>query len=188
MAKEWVMNQDDYERFLAWLHPDRDEAYQKYKKICRRIMAVCRAHSIPDLGVEEIVDETISRVVRKLPEIADSYKGDPAPYCYAVARNVMYEWLRRPRPPVPPPPQPLHEVEEKERLDRCLEHCLKQLAPEDRRRLLDYYSAEGREKIELRRRLAAELGISENALRIRLSRLRATLKDCIEECLKKDSE
>ncbi|HZT35185.1 MAG TPA: hypothetical protein VFA15_04640, partial [Nitrososphaera sp.] len=75
-----------------------------------------------------------------------------------------------------------------ENLHICLDRCLKELSSKDRRLLLDYYSKDGREKIELRRRLAAELGISENALRIRLSRLRATLKGCIEACLKQDGE
>ncbi|HKQ04635.1 MAG TPA: hypothetical protein VJ464_05855 [Blastocatellia bacterium] len=182
------MNQDDFERFLAWLDPDRDEACEKYEKIYRRIMVICRANGIPKNEVEELADDTIDRVVRKVPEIADSYKGNPAPYCYGVARNVIHEWFRRPRLLVPPPPPPPDVAKEKERYARCLEHCLEQLAPADRRRLLDYYAAEGRKKIELRRQLAAELGISENALRIRLSRLRATLKECIEACLKQDGE
>jgi DNA-directed RNA polymerase specialized sigma24 family protein len=133
-----------------------------------------------------LADEVINRVVRKLPEIIDTYEGPREPYFYGVWKRVM---LEIPPPPPPPPPTPTpDELKEKERYDRCLQHCLKQQAPEDRRRLLAYYDAKGREKIELRRRLAAELGISENALRIRLSRLRATLKGCIEACLKQDGE
>ena len=188
MVKEWVMNQDDFDRFLAWLDPDRDEACKKYEKICRRIMTICRARSIPEIDAEEIVDETIDRVVRKVPQIADSYKGDPAPYCYGVARNVIHEWERRRRPPVPPPPPSPDVVKEKEWRDACLRRCLKKLSPKDQDLLLDYYALDGREKIERRRQLAAELGISENALRIRLSRLRATLKDCMQECLKEYGE
>jgi DNA-directed RNA polymerase specialized sigma24 family protein len=180
------MNQDDFERFIAWLDPDRDEACKKYEKIRRRIMTICRVRGIPESEAEEIFDEVIDRVVRKVPEIAEGYVGDPALYCYGVARNVIYEWFHRPRPPMPPPV--LDDPNKKEQRDRCLRHCLEQRAPEDRRLLLEYYSKDGREKIELRRRLAAELGISENAFRIRLSRLRATLKDCLEECLKKYDE
>jgi RNA polymerase sigma factor (sigma-70 family) len=187
MVKEWVMNEDDFDRFLAWLDPDRDEACKKYEKICRRIMTICRARSIPEIDAEEIVDETIDRVVRKVPQIADSYKGDPALYCYGVARNVIHEWLRRHRPPVPPLPWP-DSWEEKEPRYACLDRCLNELPPKDQDLLLDYYALDGREKIKRRRQLAAELGISENALRIRLSRLRAMLKDCIEDCLKQDGE
>ena len=186
MVKEWVMNQDDFDRFLRWLDPDRDEACKKYEKICRRIMTICRARSIPEIDAEEIVDETIDRVVRKVPQIADSYKGDPALYCYGVVRHVIHEWLRRPRP-LAPLPWP-DSWEEKEPRYACLDRCMDELPPEDKRLVLDYYTDDGRPKIERRRQLAAELGISENALRIRMCRLRAALKDCIQECLKKNGE
>ncbi len=182
MVKEWDMDQGDFERFLAWLHPDRDEGCMKYQDICRRLMTVCRARGFTEMEAEEIVDETINRVVRKVPEIADFYTGDPALYCYGVLRNVMHEWHRHPTL-VPPPPPPPDDLDQKERLAACLDHCMEKLSAEDRQLVLDYYADKGRAKIERRRELAERLGISENALRIRLTRLRATLKTCILACL-----
>src|SRR3982751_6200665 len=125
MVKEWVMNQDDFDRFLAWLDPDREEAGKKYEKIRRRIITICRAHSIPEIDAEEIFDEIINRVVRKLPEIIDTYNGDPALYFYGVARNVIRERWHPIKPPVPP--SSLDDPNYKERCDRCLEHCLRQI-------------------------------------------------------------
>jgi len=183
MVKEWVMDQDDFDRFLAWLHPDREEAGKKYEEICRRLMKICRARGFVETAAEEITDETINRVIRKVPEIADHYIGDPALYCYGVLRNVMKERDRRPRPPgsltVPAP----DSWDEKEPRYACLDRCMDEQSPEDRRLLLEYYGAEGREKIDQRRQMAEQLGMSDNALRIRLCRLRAALKACVNQCL-----
>jgi DNA-directed RNA polymerase specialized sigma24 family protein len=46
---------------------------------------------------EDLADETISRVLGKLPQIAESYEGDPLRFIHAVARNVYREYGRRPR-------------------------------------------------------------------------------------------
>ena len=182
MVKEWLMNQDDFDRFLAWLHTDRAEACKKYDGICRRVRLMSRMRGLTEADGEEIADETINRAVRKVAEVAASYVGDPAYYCYGVARNVIHERIR-PVPPVPPPTPPPDDPNHKERLDACLRRCLDRLPPEDARLVLAYYADDGRTKIERRRQLAAELGITENALRIRMTRLRATLKPCIVACL-----
>ena len=66
----------------------------------------------------------------------------------------------------------------------CLRECLKQL-PDDRKDLiLDYHLYHGRAKVELHREMAAELSISEGALRTRAHHLRASLEECVVECLK----
>ena len=49
--------------------------------------------------------------------------------------------------------------------------------------ILKYYVAEGRTRIDNRRRLAQALGISETALRNRAQRLRDRLERCITGCL-----
>jgi len=183
MVKEWVMNQDDFERFLRWLDPDREEAGMRYEKIRHRMIAICRARGKTEARGEEIADEVFNRVVRKLPEIIDTYVGPPEPYIYGVLRKVVLEPDPLPPPPPPPPPD---DPRKKEQRDVCLRHCLKQLPPEDAELLLEYYADDGRAKIERRRELAERLGISENALRIRLHRLRATLKACMDDCLKEE--
>jgi hypothetical protein len=44
---------------------------------------------------EELADEVINRVSKKLPQIVDIYVGDPALYFYGVARKVHREYLRK---------------------------------------------------------------------------------------------
>jgi hypothetical protein len=46
-----------------------------------------------------------------------------------------------------------------------------------------YYAANKRAKIDLRKRIAAEFGISLSTLRLRALRIREKLQGCIEQCL-----
>jgi hypothetical protein len=46
-----------------------------------------------------------------------------------------------------------------------------------------YYAEERRAKIDLRQRIAAELGIGLSTLRLRVLRIRGKLQTCIEHCL-----
>jgi DNA-directed RNA polymerase specialized sigma24 family protein len=67
----------------------------------------------------------------------------------------------------------------------CLERCIDRLSKEDRDCLLRYYGPEGRNETEHRRALAEELGIGPNALRIRVYRIRQTLKECVAKCVER---
>jgi hypothetical protein len=49
--------------------------------------------------------------------------------------------------------------------------------------VLNYYRLEKQRKIDFRKSLALGLGISVNALRIRLHNIRASLEGCIEQCI-----
>ena len=49
--------------------------------------------------------------------------------------------------------------------------------------MLTYYTADGRGRIDGRRQLAGELGVSATALRIRMLRARLALEQCVHECL-----
>ena len=68
-------------------------------------------------------------------------------------------------------------------LRECLDRCLGELPADGRLLILQYYGAEGRARIDTRKRLAEALGVSESALRNRAQRLRDTLERCITHCL-----
>ena len=175
------MNQDDFDRFLAWLNPDRDEAGRIYEKMRCRLIKIFEARGFVE--AEEMADEVIDRVIRKVPEIAATYVGDPALYFYGVASKVRQEHSRKRPVPLPVPlPDPW---DEKEPRYACLDDCMKKLPPEDQKVAQVYYTDDGKMHKNRRQELAEELGISLNALLIRLCRIRATLKDCISNCLRK---
>ncbi|MET0624249.1 MAG: sigma-70 family RNA polymerase sigma factor [Pyrinomonadaceae bacterium] len=181
MKHERPVTQAAFDSLLSWLDPDRERAAEKYEQIRRRliILFTCRGR----LDAEDLADETINRVTVKADEVARSYVGDPSLYFYGVARNVYREALRqRPHPAPAPPPDPA-ETEQTEREYDCLMRCLGELPEPSRELVLGYYHDDRSAKIDHRKELAARLGVAQNALRIRVHRLRATLQECVNRCL-----
>lgn len=179
MKKEWVLTQESFEDLLAWLDPNRELAGQKYELIRTRLIKLFACRGCYE--AEDLADETINRVTSKLSEIQDSYFGERARYFYGVANKIHLEYLRR-KPP-PPAPMPGDDSNEIERQYECLEHCLQHLTPDNRDLVLQYYREERQAKIDHRRKLAEQLGIALNALRIRAHRIRVSLQDCVRNCV-----
>jgi DNA-directed RNA polymerase specialized sigma24 family protein len=134
---------------------------------------------------DECADETLDRLAAKL-EI-DTAIDDVRRYAHGIARLVLLERLRQQaQMPVAEHPNltnlratpadassPLHD---------CFERCLEALPRDSRTLVVQYYVAEGQTKIDNRQRLARSLGISENALRSRVQRLRDRLERCASTC------
>jgi DNA-directed RNA polymerase specialized sigma24 family protein len=182
MSRNSLLTQSKFERMLDWLNADRQQAGRKYEAIRRRLTEILAGRGCHE--AEDLADETIDRVVSKIDAVVQDYEGDPAYYFYGVAKRVHLEWLKKAPPPHLPPPTSSDEVE---REHACLEHCLARLPAEDRELVLGYYSKEQREKIMNRNELARKLGIALNNLRIRVYRIRLALKDCIEDCLGRET-
>lgn len=174
-----VLSPEEFDRLLFWLDPDRELAAITYEKIRWRLIAILAARECPI--PEELADETIDRVARRVSDIADHYSGDKILYFFGVANNVHHEYLKKPVAPEVPPP--INEQENRETAYDCLEHCLKRLPDDARKFIVDYYSEDKQAKIDLRRRIADELGVSLNTLRLRALRIRGSLQGCIEKCL-----
>jgi RNA polymerase sigma factor (sigma-70 family) len=176
------INQEQFEQLLNWLDPNRDKAGAKYESIRKRLIKlfVCGGCSV----AEDLADKTINRVARKLPEFRATYVGEPGRYFYGVAKLIRLEWSRKERPPTvfPPAAAPTDEDEDKERNYRCLQKCMASLPAADRDLVLGYYAEEKHAKIDHRKKLADQLGIGMNALRIRLYRIRAALQECVDQC------
>ncbi len=183
MKTRWVLTQEAFDNLLTWLDPDREQAGRRYEEIRRRLIRIftCRGCLEPD----DLADETINRVTKKLREIIDTYTGDPALYFYGVAQNVHLEYLRRKPPPVVPqrPPSRIDQPDDIDQEYECLERCIARLTSAQRDLVLNYYQEEKQAKIDRRKELAHRLGIGPNALRIRAHRIRATLQQCVEGCL-----
>jgi len=190
MKKEWVLTQDAFDTLLYWLDADRERAGGKYEAIRLRLIKIftCRGCS----EAEDLADETINRVSARITEIAGSYAGDPALYFYGVSQKVHLEYLRKVRKrqaetevdlaasALNPATEPADDIEAEY---QCLEKCLEHLPSDNRKLVVQYYQQERQAKIEHRRRLAMELGIAVNALRIRAHRIRLSLQDCVQNCL-----
>src|SRR4029078_7152404 len=127
-----------FDQLLSGLNPDREAAGNRYEEVRRRVIKMfpCRGGVTP----EDLDEDIINRVARKVPEIAPSYVGDPALYFLGVAHNVCLEHFRR-KPEPDPPPQP-EESDRKEQLDECLEQCMQRLTAKNRQLILEYYREE----------------------------------------------
>jgi DNA-directed RNA polymerase specialized sigma24 family protein len=168
--------QEDFDKLLRWLDHDRDQAGEKYEKIRKRIISFFSCRGCWD--ADELTDKTINIVISKIDWLNENYVGNPALYFYGVAKNVYKEWLKKNRPPPMPAPDPTHQ----ELGETCayLEQCLNQQPPADRDLVLRYQEGEGQEKIQNRKKLARELKITLNALRIRVCHIHSRLRICIE--------
>jgi len=178
------LGQQDFDRLLSWLDADRERAGFLYEQIRWRLITILASRGCT--LAEELADETIDRVARRVTDIHETYRGDKALYFLGVMNNVHHEYLRR-----PPPPrliQTAEDVQAREEIHLCLDNCLAQLAPYSRQLIERYYAENKQAKIDLRKVIAREMGIKASSLRLRALRIRETLQTCIEQCLHNVSE
>ena len=174
-----TLKQEDFDQLLRWLDPEPERAGLAYEKIRWRLVVILASRGCA--SPEDLADETIDRVARRVADIEALYVGEKAIYFLGVMNNVHHEYLKQ--PPMPRLPEPDEEVESKEDIHRCLDKCLAKLTPNSRRMIEQYYAADKRAKIDLRKRIAVELGIGLSTLRLRALRIRDKLQTCIEQCL-----
>jgi DNA-directed RNA polymerase specialized sigma24 family protein len=182
MKKEWILTKESFEALLAWLDADPEAAARKYEQIRTRLIKIFACRGCPE--PEDLADETIDRVARRLPDIESTFVGEPARYFYGVANKIHLEYLRRkPPPPLPPPAPPGEDEDQDERQYECLDRCLDKLTTNNRQMFVEYHREQGQAKIDHRKRLAEQFGFAMNALRIRVCRIRATLFECVQKCV-----
>jgi DNA-directed RNA polymerase specialized sigma24 family protein len=194
-TRGWALTSGAFQRLLEWLDGGASSGGRKYLEMRRRLVAYFdrKNCTTPD----ELADETLNRVARRLEE-EGAIEGDaPERYCYIVARFVFMEHLRETRKEGAlandlrrlshaddlAAAKADDEPELKERRLNCLEQCLNRLEAASREIIARYYVGEARVKIEHRRSLAEELGITMNALSIRACRIRDRLESCVRECV-----
>jgi RNA polymerase sigma factor (sigma-70 family) len=183
-----VITQEMFDELLAWLDPNREVAGRKYEEIRRGLVKVFAWRKCSD--PEGMADRVINRVAHKVHELRPNYEGNPVRYFHGVAKNMLKEYQKDVDLEVS-----LSDFEmadnkaladretDLERADACLRVCLKKLGSKQRQQIITYYGHEKSEKIRRRRELAQRMGIEQNALRVRMHRLRAVLEKCIKRCL-----
>ncbi len=177
------LTQAQFDSLLGWLDADRNAAASKYERIQLRMIRIFACRGCNE--AESLADETIDRVAAKVDWLIANYVGDPTLYFYGVAQNVFREYLRR-KPRTDPSPGPASgaaKSDSDERSHVCLDNCLEHLPRENTSLVMRYYEGEKQAKISNRKRLAQELGITLDALRIRAHRIRGDLRKCVLHCL-----
>ena len=179
---------DSFNELLDWLNPDRDLAARKYEEIRRDLIKVFGWNKCID--PEGMADETFDRVARKASQLKDSFQGNRKLFFYGVANNLIKEYRKTVRTyvsldevEIAENPPAKFEEETAEAREECLRTCLLELTVENRNLLIAYYAKEKRAKIDQRAKMAQQLGISIETLRVRMCRIRSELVECIERCL-----
>lgn len=193
--KNWAITSNAFQRLLDWLDAGANSDGRNYLNMRERLVAYFDRKNC--LAPNEMADEVLNRVARRLEEVGVIESETPAKFCYITARFVFMESLRaKDRSDVPlddvlrqPPTDALavpesekEEKETKEKMLVCLERCTGKLDAANRDIIVSYYFGEERVKIENRRALAEKLGITTNALTIRACRIRDKLEICVGEC------
>jgi DNA-directed RNA polymerase specialized sigma24 family protein len=193
LKKDWAPTQGAFRQFLSWLDEGVDSRGEKYVAMRRRLAAYFDRRNC--LSPDELADETLNRVARRLEEEGAISDTPPARYCYIVARFVFLEYVRRTRHESAKLDERSGELRSpgarsadpddatSQKLLDFLERCLQQLEARDRELILEYYRGEQRTKIECRRQLAVRLGLTMNAVSIRACRLRDKLEGCVKASL-----
>ncbi len=190
--KPHSLTRESFDVLLAQLDPDRERAGERYEIIRRKLIRLFewRGCAAP----EDLADETINRVARRIAEGVQLRSADPYGYFCGVAHLLFKEVLRRAAReqrardssgelllPTALPVVPEDEPGDPH-LD-CLRQCLAALPQDQRDLVLHYY--QGESNIRHRKTLSQELGIPMNALRIRVHRVRRKLESCLDDCLRR---
>ena len=195
--KNWAITSSAFARLLEWLDEGKDSDGRNYLEMRQRLVAYFDRKNC--LNADELADETLTRVARRIEETGKIESETPAKYCYITAKFVFMESLRGADKRSVPLDDVLKqskanemaaaEDEEKvlkEKMLDCLEICTGKLEAANREMIVSYYYGEERVKIENRRALAEKLGVSTNALTIRACRIRDKLESCVGKCVGED--
>jgi RNA polymerase sigma factor (sigma-70 family) len=192
MANQWELTSAAFDKLLAWLDTDREQAGKKYEHIRQSLVKIFIWRGCGE--AEDLADITINRVARKLPGLAQTYVGDPALYFYGVAKNVALEYRKSEGRQVPlsvlsqgDDIKRKEAAADLERCYECMEQCLRGLSDDNRELITRYYRRERQAKIDSRKELSQQLGISALTLRVRVHRLRTLIYECIQKCLARKS-
>ncbi|HEU0179574.1 MAG TPA: hypothetical protein VFV58_35525 [Blastocatellia bacterium] len=190
--KERELTPEAFTKLLAELDSDPETAGRKYEELRRKLIKFFEWRGA--LFQEELADETLNRLARKIVEGEEIEKNVVA-LSLGIARFVFLETLKRPDnrraemkelATVAAPPERWEEDDDLWVV--CLRDCLRGVSDENRELIIEYYQAEGRARIDDRKILAARLGISLNALFSRAKRTRSKLEECVTRCVKRKSK
>jgi phosphatidylserine/phosphatidylglycerophosphate/cardiolipin synthase-like enzyme len=92
--KEWMPTPEAFRQLLVWLDRGAESNGERYLEIRRRLVGYFRRKD--SLSPDDLADDVLNRVARRLEEEGAISEGPPERYCYIVAKFVFLESLRNP--------------------------------------------------------------------------------------------
>src|SRR5258705_2229471 len=90
--KDWTLTPSALDSLLKWFDEGTNSDGLTYLEIRHRLVSYFDRKNCQ--SPDELADETLNRVARRLEEAGAIETGTPAKYCYTVARFVFMEYLR----------------------------------------------------------------------------------------------
>ena len=181
MKRERDPTPEEFEKLLAWLDSDRDEAGLKFQTIHSRVIKIFESRGCVDAAT--LGDEVFNRVAVRIDTVTKNYP-DLLRCCLGFVKNVYREYSKdQLKIDNQIQPDTGRDPVELEKEDQCLTECLETLTQPDRHVFIRYFQGESRARINARKKLAEDLRITANALRIRAHNLRMQMHQCVVACL-----
>jgi len=92
LTKSSTYTAEQFQRFLSWLDAGDDSGGERYVEMRRRLVSYFGRKRC--VSPDDLADETLTRVARRLEEQGSITDSPPARYCYIVARFVFLEYVR----------------------------------------------------------------------------------------------
>ena len=187
---DWILTEPALRRLLDWLDQGADSGGERFLEMRRRLVSYFDRKNC--LEADDLADETLNRIARRLEEETIIESETPAKYCYIVARFVFMEHLRAANKAGSSAAEfevrratsaSVEDADQKEKMLNCLEGCTGKLESKQREIITRYYIGKERVKIENRRALAGEMGVTIKALGLRACRIRDKLETCVKDCM-----
>lgn len=175
------LTSESLKKLLLALSEDEHEAAHLYTRLRDSLVRFFQIKGITD--GDAAADETLDRVAEKIN--LGSEIEDLKSFAFGVARFVALEVLRRERSRASAADSFYLKdsgTDEFHQTDAVahLRECFKELYPRERELLVKYFEDLAADELsESRLKLARDEGVSLNALRNRISRLRKRLEDCL---------
>jgi len=182
------LNPAAFDVLLAWLNNDRERAGVEYELLRARLSLYFERRGAADSAL--LVDQTLDTLARRLAAGLEIHHNSRITFIFGIACNLLRDSLKK-HPSLPLDRDieaPADYNTESEHRLACLERCLSSLSPGAADLVQAYYRHQGAEKIAAHRRLTQTLGISPEALRRRIFRIRQSLAECTRRCISRSRE
>jgi RNA polymerase sigma factor (sigma-70 family) len=188
-----ALTAEQFAGLLQRLDSQPDRAGEKYEGLRWKLVKFFQWSSCS--GAEDLADETLNRVARKL-QTGDETILHVEAYTWGVAKQIRREGQKRDGKTVRFSDMPdhnfasdagaaiddIHKKIQSRKEQRCLGECLGRLSLQEQELFLAYRVDKGH-YAKTRKELAKKFELSPGALRVRVIRLREKLEKCIARCL-----
>ncbi|MFZ1701374.1 MAG: hypothetical protein WBO10_04365 [Pyrinomonadaceae bacterium] len=169
---------------------DESSAGEKYQLLVLKLTKFFQWQGAGESAADGLADDAIDRVAAKLEQGVEIENLNA--YACQVARFVWLEYVRKNKETQwsdnTPEPSMLPDSDDGDDMRlACLRKCLIEVTAKDeseRELILMYYNTDVMQKNkDNRKHLAMQFGMTTNALKVRVCRLRVKLEKCVTECI-----